>query len=113
LEQYTYVTAGRLSAVTAGADRPDGVTVALGPGDLLLTAPGESLQFINPYAETARVLFICAPPYPPDDADTRLLSGHGPLDRRLAGEAVARLESVRAALNQAIDARIAALRASS
>jgi mannose-6-phosphate isomerase-like protein (cupin superfamily) len=110
LEQYTYVIAGRLAVVTAGAGEPDAARIELGAGDLLLTAPGESLQFINRYPETARVLFICAPPYPAGDADTRLLLGHGPFLRHVAADAIARLESVRAALNAAIDARIEALK---
>ncbi|MFN8557915.1 MAG: cupin domain-containing protein [Dehalococcoidia bacterium] len=64
LEQYTYVLAGQLRAVTGTSGRPAGETADLSAGDLLLTLPGESLQFINEGTETARVLFICAPPYP-------------------------------------------------
>ena len=110
LEQYTYVLSGAVTAVTGGGGRhPGGAATALGPGDLLLTLPGESLQFVNEAEESARVLFICAPPYPPDNADTRVLTRHGPLDGAEMGDAVFRLEHIRATFNRIIDARIAAL----
>ena len=111
LEQYTYVVAGQLTAITGSAEHPDGAAVALGPGDLLLTLPGESLQFVNAGSETARVLFICAPPYPPDHADTRRLAAHGPPAPHEVEAAIARLEAVRAAFNHAIDTRIARMKA--
>lgn len=110
LEQYTYVLSGELIAVTGNADHPGGHPVTLRTGDLLLTLPGESLQFVNERAEAARVLFICAPPYPPDDRDTRTLATHGPLHPAEAAAAIRRLEAIRAELYAAIDARIAALR---
>ena len=109
LEQYTYVLAGRVRAITGDAQQPDSRAADLGPGDLLLTLPGESLQFVNDGSEPARVLFICAPPYPADDADTRLLDRHDPPD---AAERVAmreRLLTLRAALTSIIDGRLAAL----
>ena len=110
LEQYTYVVSGSLVAVTASAQHPHGRVVPLAPGSLLLTFPSESLQFINESDETARVLFICAPPYPTDDSDTQILAGHGPLPADEAGAAIARLEAVREQFDAAIDRRIAALR---
>lgn len=112
LEQYTYVVEGAVTAVTGNAEHPEGRAVTLGAGALLLTLPGESLQFVNEGTEPARVLFICAPPYPPDDSDTRTLTAHGPPQPDEAAEAIARLEAVRAELNAVIDARIAALRSS-
>ncbi len=111
LEQYTYVVSGRVSVITGNDEHPDGRPVSLGPGELLLTLPGESLQFVNDEGEMARVLFICAPPYPPDDADTRTLEAHGPPSATEVQHAIARLESVRQELNRTIDRRIAALRA--
>ncbi|MBI2760258.1 MAG: cupin domain-containing protein [Chloroflexi bacterium] len=109
LEQYTYVVSGQVVAVTADVDHPEGTRVELGPGALLLTSPGESLQFINEGDETARVLFICAPPYPPDDADTRTLAEHGLLGEAEIKAAVERLEVIRASFNAAIDMRVATL----
>ena len=106
LEQFTYVVSGSIVAITGDMEHPDGRAGALGPGDLLLTLPWESLQFINEGADEARVLFICAPPYPPDDADTRTLDAHAPLSDAERIEAVARLQAVRAELNRAIDRRI-------
>src|SRR5262249_49383 len=110
LEQYTYVVAGSVTAITGSAEHPVGRARTLGPGDLLLTLPGESLQFVNEGTEAARVLFICAPPYPPDDSDTRTLAEHGPVGPAEVADAIARLEAVRAELNAVIDGRIAALR---
>jgi mannose-6-phosphate isomerase-like protein (cupin superfamily) len=108
LEQFTYVLRGRLTAITADAAHPTGAAVALQAGDLLLTLPGESLQFVNDGPDEARVLFICAPPYPQDDADTRVVEAHA--HRHADGAAVRRrLETVRAALNAVIDARLAEL----
>jgi mannose-6-phosphate isomerase-like protein (cupin superfamily) len=110
LEQYTYVVSGTITAITGTEEDPDGLAVALGPGDLLLTLPWESLQFVNEGTEEARVLFICAPPYPPDDADTRTLATHGPLTEGERVEAIARVKTVRAELNRAIDRRLTDLR---
>jgi mannose-6-phosphate isomerase-like protein (cupin superfamily) len=109
LEQFTYVLAGRITAVTGNDERPEGQTVAIDTGDLLLTLPGESLQFINDGNDEARVLFICAPPYPSDDSDTRIASRHGGPEPAQALMAIDRLESIRVKFNRIIDERIARL----
>lgn len=109
IEQFTYVVSGCVTAATGDEAHPEGQAVTLGVGDLLLTLPGESLQFVNEGDEEARVLFICAPPYPADDSDTRMLEAHGRYTAEEAEEAIARLEAVRAMLNAAIDTRVAAL----
>ena len=111
LEQYTYVISGRIRVVTGSEAHPEGYAVELAPGELLLTLPGESLQYVNDGTETARVLFICAPPYPVDDRDTHILDAHGPAGRHEAEAAISRLEEVRAAFLEAIDERLASLRA--
>jgi hypothetical protein len=41
------------------------------------------------------VLFICAPPYPPDNSDTRTSASHGALRPSEVAEAIARLEAIR------------------
>jgi mannose-6-phosphate isomerase-like protein (cupin superfamily) len=110
LEQFTFVIAGRVTAITGNEEHPDGQAVTLEPGDLLLTLPGESLQFVNEGSEPARVLFICAPPYPADDSDTRVLAAHGPHGTDSVAEAIGRLEAVRRRFNEVIDRRIAALK---
>ena len=110
LEQYTYVLEGEVTAITGTAEHPNGSATTLMPGDLILTMPGESLQFINDGVRPARVLFICAPPYPPDDADTRTLPDHIPPTAGETEEAIARLEGIRLAFNQTIERRIAELR---
>ena len=109
LEQYTYVLAGRVTAITGNAERPNGAVTRMEPGDLLLTSSGESLQFINEGDETTRVLFICAPPHPPDDSDTRTLAAHGPLGADDIDEALARLATIREAFNRIVDERAYAL----
>lgn len=108
LEQITYVLSGRV-LVTMG----DGETTtqfACGPGDTIATPPLVSLSFGNPGPDEARVLFICAPPYPADDADTMTLDQHRALtdEERLAARE--RIRSVRAMVEaqfDAIEARLA------
>ncbi len=107
LEQFTYVLSGNLIAITGNPEHPDGRETALAPGSLLLTLPGETLQFLNASDDEARVLFICAPPYPPDDSDTRTLASHGLPDAPTAAAAIERLTVIRDAFNRAIDKRIA------
>lgn len=110
IEQYTYVIAGQLTAIVGDEDCPEGRAVPLEPGDLMLTAPGESLSFHNTGVETAQVLFICAPPYPIDDADTHVLEAHDvPAEDELRA-AAGRLESLRTAFNDEIDTRLATIR---
>jgi mannose-6-phosphate isomerase-like protein (cupin superfamily) len=109
LEQYTYVVSGSVTAITSSAPDHRETTLDLKQGNLLLTLPGETLQFVNSAAEPARVLFICAPPYSPDDADTRLLEDHQSLTTQEIAAAVERLLELRADLNTELDARIAVL----
>jgi mannose-6-phosphate isomerase-like protein (cupin superfamily) len=109
LEQYTYVIEGRVTAITGNEQHPTGQALELEAGSLLLTLPGESLQFQNSSDSVARVLFICAPPYPPDDSDTHLLSEHGTPSDEEVSMAIERLQILRANLNAEIDARLAAL----
>jgi mannose-6-phosphate isomerase-like protein (cupin superfamily) len=111
LEQYTYVVEGEVAAITGNIDQSQGQLRELRTGDLLLTLPGESLQFRNSSASVARVLFICAPPYPADDSDTRLLEEHGGHSAADTVAALERLQQLRATLNAEIDARIAVLQA--
>ncbi len=76
LEQVTYVLSGSVQVVSKarGKGRHDRT---LRRGEWILTRPNESLQFKNSDPnETARVLFICCPPYPADDADTGALTDH-------------------------------------
>jgi mannose-6-phosphate isomerase-like protein (cupin superfamily) len=105
LEQITYVLSGRV-IVTMG-DPATGATTefACGAGETIATPPLVSLSFGNPGPEEARVLFICAPPYPADDADTLTLDRHRALtgEERLAARE--RIRVVRALL----DAQFAAL----
>jgi len=114
LEQLTYVLAGQL-LVTMG-DLASGATVELdcGPGDTIGTPPLVTLSFRNPGPEIARLLYICAPPYPADDADTATVDGHRALTAPELDAALARVQAVRAATDAhfaALADRIAALRA--
>ncbi|MDQ6602752.1 MAG: cupin domain-containing protein [Chloroflexota bacterium] len=76
LEQITYVLAGRIAVTTWDADAGNAATFAAIPGDAFVTLPRQTLAFANAGPEEARVLFICAPAYPPDDSDTRLVTAH-------------------------------------
>lgn len=72
LEQVTYVLAGRVRVRMGGPAEE----LHLAPGEAVLTAPGRTLSFHNDGPDEARVLFICAPPYPPDDSDTGRPGAH-------------------------------------
>jgi mannose-6-phosphate isomerase-like protein (cupin superfamily) len=76
LEQVTYVLAGRITVTTWDAAHGTAATFDAAPGDAFLTLPLQTLAFANAGPEEARVLFICAPAYPPDDSDTRLVAAH-------------------------------------
>jgi mannose-6-phosphate isomerase-like protein (cupin superfamily) len=110
VEQYTYVVEGSLLAETQDFEQEASRTVELQTGDLLLTLPYESLQFINESEEPARVLFICAPPYPPDDSDTRLIDSHAPPSRREIEDAIERLAALRRQIDQQLETRMSELR---
>jgi len=109
IEQYTYVLSGELTAITRGSADSAATSLQLRAGDLLLTLPGESLQFANRAQHDSRVLFICSPPYPSDDSDTRLLSKHAPESLEERRAALTRLEELRARVDAIIDARISEL----
>jgi len=109
IEQYTYVLSGELTAVTLGGADSAASSLELRAGDLLLTLPGESLQFANGAQHSARVLFICAPPYPTDDSDTHLLLEHAPESVEERRAAIFRLEELRARTDAIIDTRISEL----
>ena len=76
LEQITYVLAGRIAVTTWDADAGNAAMFAAEPGDAFVTLPLQTLAFANAGPEEARVLFICAPAYPSDDGDTRLVAAH-------------------------------------
>lgn len=113
LDQFTYVLAGTLTIVAGDGETGTPIQLAAGPGDLLLTTAGEVLQFINEEETEARVLFFCAPPYPPDNSDTEVLpltAGSGmSVDPPAHALRRVRLLHTKAELISAFDARIAAL----
>lgn len=76
LEQITYVLAGRITVTTWAAEEEQPTTFVAIPGDAFATLPLQTLAFANTGPDEARVLFMCAPPYPPDDGDTRLVAAH-------------------------------------
>ena len=113
LEQLTYVLAGRLLVTMGDPASGETVELACGPGDTIGTPPLVTLSFRNPGPEVARVLYICAPPYPVDDADTATLEGHRALTAPELDAAQARVAAVRTASEAdfaALITRIAALR---
>lgn len=75
LEQATYVLSGGIVATMSDPETGDAREVECVAGDVVCTPPMTPLSFRNPGPETARVLFICSPPYPPDDGDTVVLEG--------------------------------------
>ncbi len=75
------------------------------------TPPLATLSFRNPGPDLARVLFICAPPYPADDADTAGLDRHRALGPDELRAAVARVCAVRAEVDARFAAQLAGLEA--
>jgi mannose-6-phosphate isomerase-like protein (cupin superfamily) len=79
LEQITYVLEGEVVVRMRDLFGSEVHTVTLQPGQALATLPAQTLSFANAGESAARVLFICAPPYPPDHRDTLVLHpGEGP-----------------------------------
>ncbi len=76
LEQVTYVLAGRITVTTWDTEEEKQTAFDAIAGDAFVTLPLQTLAFANMGPEEARVLFICAPAYPPDDSDTRLVAAH-------------------------------------
>jgi hypothetical protein len=76
LEQVTYVLAGRITVTTWDTAQGEAATFEATSGDAFVTLPLQTLAFANAGPGVARVLFICAPSYPPDDGDTRLVAAH-------------------------------------
>ncbi len=76
LEQVTYVLAGHIGVTTWDSTNGVPTTFDAAAGDAFVTLPLQTLSFTNTGLETARVLFVCAPAYPPDDGDTRLVENH-------------------------------------
>ena len=76
LEQVTYVLAGRITVTTWDAEQSATTTFDATGGEAFVTLPLQTLSFANVGPDAARVLFICAPAYPPDDSDTRLTNTH-------------------------------------
>ena len=97
LEQITYVLAGRLEATMGDPDSGATTVLSCGPGETICTPPLATLSFRNPGPDLARVLFICAPPYPPDDVDTATFERHRALTSDERAAALARVRAVRAA----------------
>jgi hypothetical protein len=85
LEQVTYVLAGRITVTTWDAETGKPMTFVAIAGDAFVTLPLQTLAFTNAGPSEARVLFICAPAYPSDDGDTRLVATHhAPTDEEIA-----------------------------
>jgi mannose-6-phosphate isomerase-like protein (cupin superfamily) len=76
LEQVTYVLTGRITVTTWDVERGAATTFEAQDGDAFVTLPLQTLSFANAGSEVARVLFICAPAYPPNDSDTCLVDAH-------------------------------------
>jgi hypothetical protein len=101
LEQVTYVLSGQ---VRVRMGDPDEV-VELGPGEAVLTLPGRTLSFQNDGPGEARVLFICAPSYPPDDSDTGRPGAHRPMNRTERTTAAKRRRGALATIGALLAAR--------
>jgi mannose-6-phosphate isomerase-like protein (cupin superfamily) len=123
LEQVSYVLEGEVVVRTRDTGVGEVHTVPLKAGQALVTLPAQTLSFANPGEAAARVLFICAPPYPADHSDTLLLhregeregdappeARHRPLTAEELERAIAQQERMREQVTGVFDERIAALR---
>lgn len=111
LEQVTYVVSGRVTVMQRTTADAQHVERELGPGEAIVTPPASTLSFQNRGDESAEVLFICIPPYPPTNADTELLSGgHRPLTMQELRTSIERLRRAQEYLGAQIDARLRSMR---
>ncbi|HJN39857.1 MAG TPA: cupin domain-containing protein [Chloroflexota bacterium] len=76
IEQITYVVAGEVEVWSFDAEKDATASVRLAVGEAVVTLPGESLEFRCIGDVAARVIFVTAPPYPPDNSDTVVLDRH-------------------------------------
>jgi mannose-6-phosphate isomerase-like protein (cupin superfamily) len=138
LEQVSYVLEGKVVVRMRDTRGGEVHTVPLKRGQALVTLPTQTLSFANVGQTAARVLFVCAPPYPADHSDTLVLQpdenadgpAHGGSDgpaadrpparpeeryRLLTPEeierAIAQQERMRRQVTAVFDERIATLRA--
>jgi mannose-6-phosphate isomerase-like protein (cupin superfamily) len=109
LEQVTYVLEGEVILRTRDPSDEETRAIRLTAGQAVVTLPAQSLSFANEQETPARVLFICAPPYPADDGDTLLLAEHRPLAPEELRRAIARQEEAKASMARLFDERIAVL----
>jgi YD repeat-containing protein len=86
LEQLTFVVKGVIELTTNGEHQQ------LRAGDAVTNPPGATLQFANPGPEPAEVLFVCAPPFPPDGADVAVMDRHRPLSETERARQTERLD---------------------
>jgi mannose-6-phosphate isomerase-like protein (cupin superfamily) len=110
LEQVTYVLEGEIIAHMRDPSDEETRFARLTAGQAIVTLPAQSLSFANEGETPARVLFICAPPYPEGDSDTLLLPEHRPLTAEELRRAIARHEAAKADAARIFDERIAMLR---
>jgi mannose-6-phosphate isomerase-like protein (cupin superfamily) len=86
LEQLSFVVRGQVEVTMQPPGAAEPTRQLVRAGDAITNPPGVTLSFANRGPEPAEVLFVCAPPYPADDADTQLVEAH----RELTGEERAR-----------------------
>jgi mannose-6-phosphate isomerase-like protein (cupin superfamily) len=111
LEQVTLVLSGRVTALQRGPSDPHHTETDLGPGEAITTLPASTLSFRNLGPDDAEVLFVCAPSYPPTNADTEVLSGgHRPLTVQELRRSAERLKRAHEYLGAQIEARLHAIR---
>ena len=65
--------AGEVEVWSFDAEKDAASSVRLAVGEAVVTLPGESLEFRCIGDLAAWVIFVTAPPYPPDNSDTVLL----------------------------------------
>jgi mannose-6-phosphate isomerase-like protein (cupin superfamily) len=79
LEQLTFVLKGRVWLTMLGPNDAEPVTEVLDAGQAITNPPGMTLSFANEGVDPTEVLFVCAPPFPPDDSEVVVTGEHRPL----------------------------------
>ena len=92
LEQLTFVVAGRVWITMRGPGEAEPRTRVLGAGEAMTNPPGATLAFANEDdTAPAEVLFVCAPPFPPDGSEVVVTGQHRSLTEEERAQARARL----------------------
>src|SRR5439155_12153439 len=92
LEQLSFVLKGRVWVTMRGPADREPRTSVVGHGEAIANPPGVTLAFANEdSAVPAEVLFVCAPPFPPDGSEVVVTGQHRRLSEAERAQAATRI----------------------